>query len=543
MFRVRTIVWLCTLLLLVVLNVLIMRLASTGHERSENTADIVADVEKTWTTYIQNINASMRFNLALLKSRPEPRSSQMLMDMLDSKDHVMPNSIAMIWEGERQVLPTFPIDVQSLESLESHLKLDRKNSEKPIQLTYFGATAEHEAVIIATLIDAGTEMGQKRRGYLHYAYSVARFIKLLNFDSELSVQIFPSKSGLFGSIVGLRFLDLWGDAKELTPKDNGGRSLWPLWGDGVTWLREPLKAANRMLVFQEGTSKPTFVDFRSEKNWTVEYDRRATTQHLARLQFLILILMALLSAWVAWAMTRISKEHSRLEDVARLKVRLTSELGSEIERTQTIAHESVKNLKSAYRASTENTIEKTTEKLVATNNSKTQSSDRLLGGGTRGDTSGPKNPAEFEAKAGATTLKPTNAELNGFATHDISLTGQPVMEGQAAKVAQELPLRLQGGRLRERETKSDSNTRAVWDEASSTQTLLGEDRAYFALYQNFLEERLRCQQSIANIGYERFVRKVESSRNRIFEEYQTRDIEFQVYQKNGKAALRAIPQS
>ena len=61
------------------------------------------------------------------------------------------------------------------------------------------------------------------------------------------------------------------------------------------------------------------------------------------------------------------------------------------------------------------------------------------------------------------------------------------------------------------------------------------------LYKEYYSLRERLGEDVEGLTFERFKRKIETSRARIMEETGARDVRFTVREKNGSASLRALP--
>jgi hypothetical protein len=69
-----------------------------------------------------------------------------------------------------------------------------------------------------------------------------------------------------------------------------------------------------------------------------------------------------------------------------------------------------------------------------------------------------------------------------------------------------------------------------------------EDETHFReVFQEFLKVREQCGEDVSQLTYERFVAKLMKNRQAIIEKYHSKSVRFQVYVKQGKAALRAVP--
>lgn len=69
-----------------------------------------------------------------------------------------------------------------------------------------------------------------------------------------------------------------------------------------------------------------------------------------------------------------------------------------------------------------------------------------------------------------------------------------------------------------------------------------EDIAHFReTYERFVEMRKSCGEPTADLAFDRFVTKLRKNRDGLVQKYACRTVRFQVYEKDGKAALKATP--
>jgi hypothetical protein len=68
-----------------------------------------------------------------------------------------------------------------------------------------------------------------------------------------------------------------------------------------------------------------------------------------------------------------------------------------------------------------------------------------------------------------------------------------------------------------------------------------EDRQWREVFRDFLRVRTECGEQAEGLTYERFRTKLESNRAALVAKYGCRTVRFQVYVKEGKAALKATP--
>ena len=83
-------------------------------------------------------------------------------------------------------------------------------------------------------------------------------------------------------------------------------------------------------------------------------------------------------------------------------------------------------------------------------------------------------------------------------------------------------------------------------EGAATETSAGSDAdpetIYFKdIYSDFLAMKKTCGESVANLTFERFAAKLRNNRDALIAKHGCKTVKFQVYEKNGKAALKASP--
>lgn len=61
------------------------------------------------------------------------------------------------------------------------------------------------------------------------------------------------------------------------------------------------------------------------------------------------------------------------------------------------------------------------------------------------------------------------------------------------------------------------------------------------VYDEFIRTRLQCSEDTSELTYDRFVAKLLKNKQQIVDKYNSKSVRFQVYVKQGKAALRAVP--
>jgi hypothetical protein len=68
-----------------------------------------------------------------------------------------------------------------------------------------------------------------------------------------------------------------------------------------------------------------------------------------------------------------------------------------------------------------------------------------------------------------------------------------------------------------------------------------DEAHYKEVYDKFVQTRLECGEDTSDLTYDRFVAKLLKNRQQIVEKHKAKSVRFQVYVKEGKAALRALP--
>jgi hypothetical protein len=68
-----------------------------------------------------------------------------------------------------------------------------------------------------------------------------------------------------------------------------------------------------------------------------------------------------------------------------------------------------------------------------------------------------------------------------------------------------------------------------------------EDEHFQEIYQEFLDAKRRCGEPTENLTFEKFSTKLRGNRDELIKRFGCRTVRFQVYVKDGKAALKATP--
>jgi hypothetical protein len=77
--------------------------------------------------------------------------------------------------------------------------------------------------------------------------------------------------------------------------------------------------------------------------------------------------------------------------------------------------------------------------------------------------------------------------------------------------------------------------------ATKNDPAAADEAHYKEVYEKFLQTRIECGEDTADLSYDRFVVKLLKNRQQILEKHKAKSVRFQVYAKDGKAALRALP--
>lgn len=76
---------------------------------------------------------------------------------------------------------------------------------------------------------------------------------------------------------------------------------------------------------------------------------------------------------------------------------------------------------------------------------------------------------------------------------------------------------------------------------SSASVPAGEDEYYRQVYKEFLAIKRQCGENVSNLTFEKFAEKLNKNRDALVSRYGCKSVKFQVYIKDGKAALKATP--
>jgi hypothetical protein len=69
------------------------------------------------------------------------------------------------------------------------------------------------------------------------------------------------------------------------------------------------------------------------------------------------------------------------------------------------------------------------------------------------------------------------------------------------------------------------------------------DAQFRSVYEEFIETKQRCGESTDGVTYDKFALKLKANLDQLMSRYACRTVRFQVYVKDGKAALKATPVS
>ncbi len=77
--------------------------------------------------------------------------------------------------------------------------------------------------------------------------------------------------------------------------------------------------------------------------------------------------------------------------------------------------------------------------------------------------------------------------------------------------------------------------------ASSVDTNVAVEDDFRRVFEEFVETRRTCGEALEGVTYEKFLVKLRQNRTQLIQRYACTDVHFQVYIKDGKAALKATP--
>jgi hypothetical protein len=67
-----------------------------------------------------------------------------------------------------------------------------------------------------------------------------------------------------------------------------------------------------------------------------------------------------------------------------------------------------------------------------------------------------------------------------------------------------------------------------------------DEEHYHQVFEEFLKVRAQCGEPTSNLTFDKFVEKLKKSRDQVMQKQNTKVVRFQVYVKDGKAALKAV---
>jgi hypothetical protein len=69
----------------------------------------------------------------------------------------------------------------------------------------------------------------------------------------------------------------------------------------------------------------------------------------------------------------------------------------------------------------------------------------------------------------------------------------------------------------------------------------GENAYFRQVYEDFIELKRKCGENTESLTFEKFLVKLRQNRDHLISKYACKAVKFQVYVKDGKAALKATP--
>jgi hypothetical protein len=76
---------------------------------------------------------------------------------------------------------------------------------------------------------------------------------------------------------------------------------------------------------------------------------------------------------------------------------------------------------------------------------------------------------------------------------------------------------------------------------ASAASTAGDEAHYQQIYREFVATRERCGEPADGLTFEKFAAKLKKNQEQLITKYSCRSVRFQVYVKDGKAALKATP--
>jgi hypothetical protein len=157
------------------------------------------------------------------------------------------------------------------------------------------------------------------------------------------------------------------------------------------------------------------------------------------------------------------------------------------------------------------------------------------GGAARAPAPPPKAPARSPAQAPAQSIdedilggglaKTDRDDANAVFDETVTREASPFDEA-ATHVAEPLPEHLAA---------------SARDAAPATSAASAEERHFRQIFDEFLALKKSCGESTKNLTFEAFTDKLRSNRDALMAKHGCKSVRFQVYEKDGKAALKASP--
>lgn len=144
--------------------------------------------------------------------------------------------------------------------------------------------------------------------------------------------------------------------------------------------------------------------------------------------------------------------------------------------------------------------------------------ERATTAGRRGPRAAPPAFSEFELPAESVTPPPLPRPMTAPAPN-------PVDDGLSHTMADEHP-----------PTQEEDRPRS-----DRPHVPRDEQAEYVRIYEEFLDMKRACGERVESLTYEKFTAKLDKNRDQLVAKYGCKAVKFQVYIKDGKAALRATP--
>ena len=133
-------------------------------------------------------------------------------------------------------------------------------------------------------------------------------------------------------------------------------------------------------------------------------------------------------------------------------------------------------------------------------------------------------------------VSPTLSEINVIPLVDVMLVLLIIFMVAAPMLQRGVEVTLPAA-TQSREISSEPSRALISQQATAE----GETSYFRQVYEDFVELKRKCGESTDGLTYDKFAVKLRQNRDQLVQKYACKAVKFQVYVKDGKAALKATP--